>query len=268
MTSIVTIFFVLNIFGKKKQTTTSTQRDISCPQFSDWSIFQVGIFDWWKILGEKDISCPQFSDWSIFQVRILIGGKSLEETTCGARSFPIGQFFRLDFFIGGRSLVEHASSSWIVTSLFEKNNKLTNRPWMMTSAILFYYLYKENSGRAVVLNIFGKKNKLQVPSEKDISCPQFSDWSIFQVGIFDWLKILGDKDIWCPQFSDWSIFQVGVFDWRKILIEKDISCPQFPIGQFFRFNFFIGGESLVDTSKYVCVVIPDRDVTFRKKKKN
>ena len=29
------------------------EKGISCPQFSDWSIFLAGNFDWWKILGRQ-----------------------------------------------------------------------------------------------------------------------------------------------------------------------------------------------------------------------
>ena len=33
-----------------------TEKGISCPQFSDWSIFLVGNFEWWKILGRHLLS--------------------------------------------------------------------------------------------------------------------------------------------------------------------------------------------------------------------
>ena len=132
--------------------------------------FQVRKGYWWKILSEKEISCPQCSDWSNFQIGKGYGRKILGQyflrKIYRARSFLIGQFFRLEKVFGGKSL---GDSCW----------------------------------------------------EKEISCPQFSDWSFF----FRLEKVVGGKSIERKRFR----------------------ASSFLIGQLFRLEKVIGGKSLVDT---------------------
>ena len=48
------VAFILLLSGWQIQ---QREKGISCPQFSGWSIFMGGNFDWWKILGRHLSSC-------------------------------------------------------------------------------------------------------------------------------------------------------------------------------------------------------------------
>ena len=125
-------------------------------------------------------------------------------------------------------------SSWIVTSLFE-NHKWTNRPWVMTSVVVFILLLT----RIVVEQlfwIFSKKSaKLRAPRQKYI---------YFVPAVF-WLVIFLGSDFWLVRNP-----------WRKRHFVRAV----FWLVIFLGWSFW-----LMESPWSTCFVTLDRDVTFRKK---